>query len=139
MSTKPSNRKTKTSASPTKRKAIRSAGSGRTRMTAAPSTIACKSLTKSRSKATLPTADIASTRAMGRFRDSKQAMLITRLRTLPGVTISQMMALTGWQAHTVRGAISGVLRKKMGLNVSCVKTTESGERLYYIADPRVSQ
>ena len=29
------------------------------------------------------------------------------------------MTLTGWQAHTVRGAISGVLRKRLGLNVVC--------------------
>lgn len=54
-------------------------------------------------------------------RDSKQSQLIARLKSNPGVTIHQMMALTGWQAHTVRGTISAVLRKKLGLNVTCSK------------------
>jgi hypothetical protein len=33
-----------------------------------------------------------------------------------------MVQLTGWQAHTVRGVISGVLRKKLGLQVSCAES-----------------
>lgn len=48
-----------------------------------------------------------------------------------------MMALTGWQAHSVRGVISGVLRKKLGLKVICESPTESGERLYRIVDSAV--
>ena len=50
---------------------------------------------------------------------SKQARLISLLRGSSGATLEQMMSLTGWQAHTVRGAISGVLRKRLGLNVVC--------------------
>jgi hypothetical protein len=50
---------------------------------------------------------------------TKQSQLIIMLSALPGATIAQMMALTGWQAHTVRGTISGVLRKRLGLNVAC--------------------
>ena len=50
---------------------------------------------------------------------SKQARLICLLRASSGATLEQMMALTGWQPHTVRGAISGVLRKRLGLNVVC--------------------
>ncbi|MEI7464276.1 MAG: DUF3489 domain-containing protein [Burkholderiales bacterium] len=50
---------------------------------------------------------------------SKQARLITMLKASSGATLEQMMTLTGWQAHTVRGAISGVLRKRLGLNVVC--------------------
>jgi hypothetical protein len=57
---------------------------------------------------------------------SKQARLISLLRSASGATLEQMMALTGWQAHTVRGAISGVLRKRLGLNVVCDSTSESG-------------
>jgi len=41
------------------------------------------------------------------------------LNAASGATLEQMMTLTGWQAHTVRGAISGVLRKRLGLNVVC--------------------
>jgi len=50
---------------------------------------------------------------------SKQARLISMLNASSGATLEQMMKLTGWQAHTVRGAISGVLRKRLGLNVVC--------------------
>ena len=50
---------------------------------------------------------------------SKQARLISMLNAASGATLEQMMSLTGWQAHTVRGAISGVLRKRLGLNVVC--------------------
>ncbi|MFM9917552.1 MAG: DUF3489 domain-containing protein, partial [Rhizobacter sp.] len=46
---------------------------------------------------------------------SKQARLISLLNAAPGATLEQMMSLTGWQAHTVRGTISGVLRKRLGL------------------------
>lgn len=66
-------------------------------------------------------------------RNSKQAQLIAKLGAASGTTIQQMMALTGWQAHTVRGMISGVLRKKLGLNVTCEASAESGERIYRIA------
>ena len=40
----------------------------------------------------------------------------------------QMIELTGWQAHTVRGAISGALRKRLGLNVQV--QLEEGTRVY---------
>jgi hypothetical protein len=61
----------------------------------------------------------------------KQARLIALLVD-SGATLNQMMTLTGWQAHTVRGTISGVMRKKLGLNVICEKSSESGERRYHI-------
>ena len=119
MSAKPSSHKTKLSASPAKSKAATSATSR-------------KSPTKRRTKAASPAAG-ASKGSVVRVRDSKQAQLIARLRIPPGATISQLMTLTGWQAHTVRGAISGVLRKRMGLNVNSANKDGSGERLYCIA------
>lgn len=62
---------------------------------------------------------------------SKQSQLIALLRSAPGATLPQMTELTGWQPHTVRGTISGVLRKKLGLSVSCL-AGESGVRVYRI-------
>ena len=53
---------------------------------------------------------------------SKQAQLIAMLRTPSGGSIDQLTKLTGWQPHTVRGAISGALRKRLKLNVSCEKS-----------------
>jgi hypothetical protein len=69
---------------------------------------------------------------------SKQAQLITALRAASGTTIKQMMAVTRWQAHTVRGTISGVLRKKLGLNVVCQSSAQSGERVYRIVGSAAS-
>ena len=66
-------------------------------------------------------------------RNSKQAQLIASLKAASGTTIAKMMTLTGWQAHTVRGTISGVLRKKLGLNVTCDASADSDERVYRIA------
>jgi hypothetical protein len=65
---------------------------------------------------------------------TKQAQLIALLRSEAGGTIEQMMVLTGWQAHTVRGTISGVLRKRLGLDVQSAHALASGVRVYRIAE-----
>ncbi len=54
----------------------------------------------------------------------KKDQLIALLKSPAGTTIDAMTALTGWQAHTVRGVISAVLRKKLGLTVVCEKTSQ---------------
>ena len=51
---------------------------------------------------------------------SKQSQLIAVLRSPAGGTIDQLTQLTGWQPHTVRGTISGALRKRLKLHVTCV-------------------
>lgn len=61
--------------------------------------------------------------------DSKQVQVIALLRRPNGATIMQLVEATGWQKHTVRGAISGALKKKLGLNVTSEKV-EGGERIY---------
>ena len=63
---------------------------------------------------------------------TKEAMLIDMLRRPEGATIAQIMAATGWQAHTCRGAFAGALKKKRGLTVTSEKP-EGGERIYRIA------
>lgn len=54
----------------------------------------------------------------------KKDQLIALLQSASGTTIDAMTHQTGWQAHTVRGVISGVLRKKLGLNVICERTDQ---------------
>ena len=61
---------------------------------------------------------------------SKQSQLIALLKANLGASIDQLTEATGWQAHTVRGTISGVLRKRLGLNVVC--DGEAGSRVYRI-------
>jgi hypothetical protein len=63
---------------------------------------------------------------------SKQSQLIALLRSTPGATLAQMMTLTGWQAHTVRGMLSGSLRKRLGLDVQ--SQVEEGVRVYRIVE-----
>ena len=63
---------------------------------------------------------------------TKLATLVVALRRPEGATALQLMLATGWQPHTVRGAISGMLRKKLGLNVVSSRAPE-GERVYWIA------
>lgn len=82
-----------------------------------------------------PTVQTPSTANVSSARDSKQSRLIATLRAKPGATIEQMMTITGWQAHTVRGAISGVLRKRLGLNVVCATAEGDGARIYRITAP----
>ena len=62
---------------------------------------------------------------------TKQAMLIAMLRVPIGASIAEIVAATGWQAHTVRGSISGVLKKKMGLAVTAEKVAARGT-VYHI-------
>jgi uncharacterized protein DUF3489 len=64
-------------------------------------------------------------------RGSKMALVVEMLKRPQGVTLKDLMAATEWQAHSVRGFISGALRKKMGLAVEST-TGADGERSYSI-------
>jgi hypothetical protein len=63
---------------------------------------------------------------------SKLAKLVAMLRRPEGATIDRLAKAMGWQHHTVRGAIAGALKKKLGLKVTSEKS-DSGTRLYRIA------
>ena len=63
---------------------------------------------------------------------SKSAQVLNLLKQPGGATLKQIMSATNWQAHSVRGFISGTLGKKMGLTVASDKR-EDGERVYSIA------
>lgn len=62
---------------------------------------------------------------------SKQAMLIAMLQRGEGATIAELAAATGWQSHSVRGVISGALKKQLGLEVASELVQERG-RVYRI-------
>jgi hypothetical protein len=64
-------------------------------------------------------------------RDSKQAQMIEMLKRPEGASIAEIVKAFGWQAHTVRGAISGALKKKLGLAVTSGKVDGRG-RVYAI-------
>jgi cell division septation protein DedD len=63
---------------------------------------------------------------------TKQAQVIGMLRSAKGATIEEMAKATGWQNHTVRGALAGALKKRLGLTISSEKDDNRG-RVYRIA------
>ena len=62
---------------------------------------------------------------------SKQSRVIAMLQSPSGTTISAMMKVTGWQQHSVRGFLAGVVRKRLKLKLSSKKV--DGNRVYQIA------
>jgi hypothetical protein len=64
---------------------------------------------------------------------TKADSVIALLNRKNGATISNLMSATGWQAHSVRGFISGAVKKRMGLTVTSDKPA-NGERRYRIVD-----
>ena len=79
-----------------------------------------------------PSSDEPAAKARKHRDGTKEAMLIDMLRRPEGATIAQIIAATGWQAHTVRGAFAGALKRKRGLTVTSEKP-DGGERVYRIA------
>src|SRR6516164_2554536 len=66
-------------------------------------------------------------------RPSKQDGVIAMLRRPEGATVDEVVSATGWQRHTVRGAFSGTLKKKLRLTIASAK--EERGRVYRIAEP----
>ena len=64
---------------------------------------------------------------------SKQSRVIAMLQSPGGTTIAAMMKATGWQQHSVRGFLAGVVRKRLKLKLSSNKV--DGTRVYQIASP----
>ena len=64
---------------------------------------------------------------------TKQAKLIEMLRAEGGATIDEIVAALDWRPHTVRGALAGALKKKLGLTVTSEKIDGRG-RVYTICD-----
>jgi Protein of unknown function (DUF3489) len=84
-----------------------------------------RSGTKSQSKAKR-----AKPAVQNKARGSKQEAVLALLNRPSGTTVTAIMEATGWQAHTVRGFLAAVVRKKLGLTLESEKT--DGERIYRV-------
>ena len=62
---------------------------------------------------------------------TKQAQLVAMLETPDGASTAEIVAAFGWQPHTVRGAIAGALKKRLGLQIGS-KAIEGRGRVYRI-------
>jgi hypothetical protein len=62
---------------------------------------------------------------------SKQACVIAMLQSPTGTTIAAIMKATGWQQHSVRGFLAGVVRRRLKLKLTSKKV--NGNRIYQIA------
>jgi hypothetical protein len=69
--------------------------------------------------------------ADGAREGSKAAKVLDLLKRPNGATLAELMKATGWQAHSVRGFLSGTVRKKLGLSVESRKA-EDGSRRYSV-------
>ena len=75
----------------------------------------------------------AGTKAVSTKPHTKQDQLLALLRRAEGVTIDQAAKALAWQPDSVRGIISGVLKKRLGLTITSEKG--DGGRVYHVADP----
>jgi len=70
-------------------------------------------------------------KAVGARQGSKTERVLDLLKRPGGVTTKELMKVTGWQPHSVRGFLSGTVGKQMGLAVTSAKS-EDGERTYSV-------
>ena len=62
----------------------------------------------------------------------KSAAILELLKREGGATLAELTTATGWQTHSVRGFLSAVVKKKMGLKLKSQKNA-NGERVYAVA------
>jgi hypothetical protein len=64
-------------------------------------------------------------------RESKRNLILSMLRRKQGASLAEMQAASGWQAHSLRGFMSGTVKKLLGLKLQSIKPKD-GERRYSI-------
>ncbi|MES1158835.1 MAG: DUF3489 domain-containing protein [Terricaulis silvestris] len=73
-------------------------------------------------------------KALPKSPSSKLDKIVSALRAPKGATMAQLVTLTGWQPHSVRGAMSGALKKQRGFTITSTKSGD--ERVYKIGGAR---
>lgn len=95
----------------------------------------CTNKTKPKARPAIkPAKAVAVLQVKDRANPSKQEAVLALLQRAKGVTIPEITEATGWQPHSVRGFLSGVVKKKLKLRVKSRK--DGSDRTYRI--PRAS-
>jgi uncharacterized protein DUF3489 len=63
-------------------------------------------------------------------RRTKKETVLALLRRKTGASIKELAAATGWQAHSVRGFLSGTVKKKLGLTLASKKLNDASRRYF---------
>lgn len=85
-----------------------------------------KAVAKAKPKAKKPAKAKAKAAKPAQRADSKQARFIAAMRTAKGMSIGEAVKAFDWQAHTVRGAIAGAIKKRLGLKVDAEQDETRG-------------
>jgi Protein of unknown function (DUF3489) len=87
---------------------------------------------KPESKQQLPSRSQKSSPKIGLPAASKQSRIVEMLKSPTGTTIDKIVSETGWQEHSVRGFLSGIVRKKLKLNLG--SKLVNGNRIYLVTN-----
>lgn len=86
---------------------------------------------RSKTKARPAKTQVRSAKSAQARRGSKKAKLLALLKRPGGASLEQLIKATGWQAHSVRGFLSGELNRRMGLRV--LSSKPEGKRIYRLS------
>ncbi|HEY2836929.1 MAG TPA: DUF3489 domain-containing protein [Rhizomicrobium sp.] len=67
-------------------------------------------------------------------KDSKLAQILTLLLRPAGVSIAELIKVTGWREPSIRAALSGVMKRRLGLRITSVKSYDRCRRYYGTED-----
>ena len=67
-------------------------------------------------------------------RQSKKELILALLQRKNGACLEEMIAATGWQAHSVRGFLSGTVKNRLGLKLTSQKL-DGADRRYRVGKP----
>ena len=66
-------------------------------------------------------------------RTTKQDQVLSLLRRANGASVAEIVEATDWQPHSVRGFMSGALKKRLQIDVVSQRDAKTGERRYHVA------
>jgi hypothetical protein len=69
-------------------------------------------------------------------RETRVQQVLTLLSRPDGASLAELQAATGWQAHSARGFLSGVIRKLAGVDLTSTKSTDGPRRYFITTQPQ---